>query len=82
MGILDNAKLIELGKQAQDNRIAKIAITKVAPVIAEKAFYTGAKDAISKYGPAIQQHTANTVLAKLGIHQGYNAPVGLSNYLT
>jgi len=81
MGILDNAKLIELGKQAQDNHIAKTAINKVAPTIAEKAFYTGAKDAISKYGPAIQNHTANAVLNKLGIHPGYNSLVGLSQHL-
>ena len=85
MSILDTAKYIELGKQAEAKTLVNNAVAAVAPYIEKEAIRRAAPviayDALSRYAPAIQEQTANTVLAKLGIHPGYNAPEGLSTQL-
>jgi len=66
------SKLAQIGKQTLEEKRAK------------EAFNAGSmqgKDAILRHIPVIQEQTTNEVLAKLGIHPGYNAPDGLSTQL-
>ncbi len=85
MGIISNAKYIELGKQAENNAIANSAITAIAPHIEKEAIRRAApviqNDVIHNIAPAIYKSATNNVLAQLGIHPtSGQSPVGLSTY--